>query len=49
MFTTIDLYVPVQSGIGFKEPEKECMACTELAQNGYQLCALVNSGVLYEQ
>jgi len=49
MFTTIDLYIPVENGIGFKEVESECMACTELAQNGYQLCALVNPGVLYEQ
>jgi hypothetical protein len=49
MFTTIDLYVPVENRIGCKELESECVACTELAQNGYQLCALVNHGVLYEQ
>jgi len=42
MFMTIDRHVPVKNGIVFKELESECVACTELVQNGCQRCALVN-------
>jgi len=40
MFMTVDRCVPVKNGICFKELESECVACTELAQNGYQRTAL---------
>jgi hypothetical protein len=36
MFMTFDRCVPVKNGIGSKELENECLACTELAENGYQ-------------
>jgi hypothetical protein len=44
MFMTTGRYIPVKNGIGLIELGSDCVACTDLAENGCQRCAIVNRG-----